>query len=63
MATCLGKSCSFGLLSVFFVGVCQILLCPSSSFAIESRMWVVVALTPDRCLSIYLDFSKDVSLQ
>ena len=53
MTTCLGKSCSFGLLCVSFVGVCQILcVCPFPS-GIEGRMWVVIVLIPDHCFSIY----------
>ena len=54
MITCLGKSCSFGLLCVFFEGVCQLLHVSSSfPFGIESRMWPVIVLIPDHCLSIY----------
>ena len=56
MTTCLGKSCSFGLLCVSFVGICQIFVCHSFHFGIEGRMWVVIVLIPDHCLSIY--FSK-----
>ena len=40
MTTCLGKSCSFDLLCVSFVGVCQICVCPSFPFGIEGRMYV-----------------------
>ena len=55
MTTCLGKSCSFGLvycacLSWAFVKFC---VCPSSPFDIEGRTWVVIVLIPDHCLSIY----------
>ena len=35
MTTCLGKSCSFGLLCVSFVDVYQFLLCPSFPFDFE----------------------------
>ena len=54
MTTCLGKSCSFGLLCVSFVGVCQILcVCPSFPFGIEGRMWVVIVLIPDHCVFLF----------
>ena len=37
-----------------FVGVCQILCVrPSFPFGIEGRMWVVIVLIPDHCLSVY----------
>ena len=42
MTTCLGKSCSFGLLCVYFVGVCQVCVYPSFPFGIEGRIWVVI---------------------
>ena len=51
LTTCLGKSCSFGLLCVSFVGVCQILY-----VGVEGRMWDVIVLIPDHCLSIYLGY-------
>ena len=54
MTTCLGKSCLFGLQCVSLVGVCQILcVCLSFPFSIEGRMWVVIVLIPDHCLSFY----------
>ena len=56
MTTCLGKSCSFSLLCVSFVGVCQIscvYVCVFS-FGVEGRIWVVIVLIPDQCLSIYV---------
>ena len=46
MNTCLGKSCSFGLLCVSFVGVCQILCVLLSLFCVEGRMWDVIVLIP-----------------
>ena len=59
MTTCLGKSCSFGLLRVSFVGVCQILcVCPSFPFDIEGWMWDVIVLIADHCLSICFDEMK-----
>ena len=48
MTTCMGKSCSFGLLCVSFMGVCQT-LCVSFPF----WTWVLFVLIPDHCLSIY----------
>ena len=53
MTTCLGKSCSFGLLRMTFVSVCQILCVSSFPFGIKGRMWVVIVLIPDHCLSVY----------
>ena len=54
MTTCLGKSCSFGLLCVFFVNFLQILcVCPSFPFGIEGGMWDVIALIPDHLMSVY----------
>ena len=52
MRVCLEKSCSIGLLCVSFVGVCQILCVSFFPFGIN-RMWVVIVLIPDHCLSIY----------
>ena len=46
MTTCLGKSCSFHLLCMSFA---------SFPFGFESGMWVLVALIPGHCLSIYFD--------
>ena len=54
MTICLGKSCSFGLLYVSFVGVGQILCVSFFPFGIEGGMWDVIVLIPDHCLSIYL---------
>ena len=39
MTTCLSKGCSFGLLCVSFVGVCQVFVCVIFfPFGIEDRM-------------------------
>ena len=46
MTTCLVKSCSFGLLCVSFVGVCQILCALLTLFCVEGRMWDVIVLIP-----------------
>ena len=57
MTTCLGKSCSFGLLCVYFVGVCQVFFCscPYFPFGFEGRMRDVIVLIPDNWFSIYLE--------
>ena len=58
MTTCLGKSCSFGLLCVSFVNIYQILcVCPSFPFGITGEKWDVIVLIPYQCVSIYLDSS------
>ena len=59
----LGKSCSFGLLCVSFVGVCQILCVFLSFFGIEGRMWDVIVLIPDHCPSIYFDTRGDQEIR
>ena len=41
MTISFGKNCSFGLLCVSFVGVCQICVCQSFPFGIEGGMWDV----------------------
>ena len=57
MTTCLGKSCSFGLLYMSFVNFGQILcVFVFPRFVIEGGMWDVIVLIPDHCLSIYLYF-------
>ena len=45
MTTCLGKSCSFGLLRVPFV----------NCFGFEGMMWDLIVLVPDHCLSFYFN--------
>ena len=49
MTTCLGKSCSVGLLCVSF----KLCVRPSFPFGIEGRIWDVIVLIPDHCLSSY----------
>ena len=53
MTTCLGKSCSFGILCVSFVNVylamCDIL----PPFGFEDGMWDLFVLILDHFLSIY----------
>ena len=58
MTTCLGKSCSFGLLRV----PCKLLSIYVFSyfpFGFEGRIWDLVVSVPDHCLSSYfLNFSR-----
>ena len=51
MTTCLGKSCSIGLPRVPFVNCCQFMCLVISLF--ESRIWDLIELVPDHCLSFY----------
>ena len=53
MTTCLGKSCTFGLLCVSFVNVLSVCVYASFPFGFEGGMWDLIALIPDNCLSIY----------
>ena len=53
LTTYLGKSCSFGLLCMSFMGVCQSLCVSFFPFGIEGRMWDVIVLITDHCLPIY----------
>ena len=46
MTTYLGKSCSFGLPRVPFYLVISLLV-------FEGRMWDLIVLVPDHCLSFY----------
>ena len=56
MTTCLGRSCSFGLLCVSFMGVCQILcVCVSFPFGIEGMMLIVIVLIPARVSVYFVD--------
>ena len=41
------------------VGVCEILCVSFFPFGIECRMYDVIVLIPDHCLSIYLDLIGD----
>ena len=61
MITYLGKSCSFGLLCVSFVGVCQILCVSFLPFGIESKMWILIVLILDHCLSIYFGQVRNIA--
>ena len=56
MTACLEKGCSFGLLFVFFFFFFFfffLFVCASFSFCFEGRMWDLIVLIPDHCLSIY----------
>ena len=50
MTTYLGKSCSFGFPRVPFVNCRQFMYFP---FGFEGRMWDLIVLVPDHCLSFY----------
>ena len=53
MTICLGKSCTIGLLCVYFMNVYEICVCASFPFGFEGGMWDLIVLIPDHCLSIY----------
>ena len=53
MATCLGKSCLFGLLCVSFVNVYPSVCVFLSLFGFEGGMWDLIVLITDHCLSTY----------
>ena len=44
MTTCLGKSCSFGVLCVSFVNVYQFLCVSFFPFGFEGGMWDVIVV-------------------
>ena len=50
MTTCLGKSCSFGLLRAFRK-LLSIYVLSCFPFGFEGRMWYLFVLVPDHCLS------------
>ena len=54
MATCLGKSCSFGLPRVPFVNCCQFMYLVVSLLIFGGGMWGLIVSVPDQCLSFYL---------
>ena len=53
MTTCLGKSCSFGLLCESFVNVFQMYVFISFPFGFGGGMWDLIILISDHCISIY----------
>ena len=57
MTTCLGKSCSFGLLRLSSWTFIRFCVCPSFPFGIELGIWDVIILNPDHCLSVYFEIS------
>ena len=54
MITCLGKSCSFGLLWVYFVNIYQF-LCVSF---FPGGVWDLILLVPGHCLSFYFETDR-----
>ena len=60
MTACMGKNCSFGLLYMSIVNVCE--LVSSFPFGFDGGMWVLIVLIPDRCLSIYFISGPSLSL-
>ena len=59
MTTCLGKSCSFGLLWVSFVNVYQFASFP---YGFEGGVWDLIIFIPDHRLSFYFDPFNFISL-
>ena len=57
MTTCLGKSCSFGLLRVPFVNCCQFMYLVISLLV----LWDLIVSVPDRCLSFYSESIRATS--
>ena len=57
MTTCMGKSCSFGLLCVSLVNAYKILCV--SFFPCLYGGWYVSVLSPYHCLSIYFQSYQD----
>ena len=57
MTTCLGKSCSFGLLCKSFVNILSLCVNPFH-FGFDGGMWDLIVFVPDHCLSIYFPDSK-----
>ena len=55
MTTCMGKSCSFGLLCVSEWAFVKFCVYPSFPFGFEGRMWDVIVLIPGHCLSFYFE--------
>ena len=61
MTTCLGKSCSFGLLCVSFMRVCQFVSSFFFTFGLYGVMWDLVVLVLDHCLSFYCSYSMTLA--
>ena len=60
MTTCLGKTCSFGLLCVFRERL-SICMCASFPSGFEDGMWDLIVLLSDNYLSFYLLCLTDIS--
>ena len=61
MTTCMGKSCSFGLLYVSCVKVYEcVCVCARafSPFGFEGGISDLIVIIPDHCLSIYIFIAK-----
>ena len=58
MATCLGKSCSFGLPRVPFVNCCQFMYLVVSLLVLGGRVWGLIVSVPDHCVSFYFKLSS-----
>ena len=58
MATCLAKGCSFSLLWVSFVNVCQLVYVLLSLFGFKGRIWELIVLVPGHCLLFLLRILK-----
>ena len=56
MATCLGKSYSFGLPRVPFVNCCQFVYLVILPFGYEGRIWDLIVSVHDHCLSFYVNY-------
>ena len=61
MTTYLGKSCSFGLPRVPSVNCGQFMYLVISLFGFEGRMWDLIVLVPDHCLSFYFSHQNPLS--
>ena len=44
MTTCLGKSCSYGIPSVYFVNFVSLCVCASFPFGFEDGVWDLITL-------------------
>ena len=53
MTTCLGKSCSLGLLRVPFLNCCQFMYLVISLLLFKSGIWDLIVSVPVHCLSFY----------
>ena len=56
MTSCLGKSCSFGLLGMSFVNSYQFVCVLLFFFCFQGGMWDLIVLVPDHCLFLLFIF-------